>query len=107
MQGLRLAWSDDNRVSENFNKKVVDAEKIYIDETTLFARTKNKLTQMSRVVFAVPKHAHCSLKASHLLALVASRCRFVGSFRGLERTALLGGPKVSILHSAICVCLST
>ena len=104
MQGLRLAWSDDNRVSENFNK-VVDAEKIYIIETTLFARTKNKLTQMSQVVFAAPKHAHCSLKASHYLALVASRCRFADSFHGPEKTALLGGHNVSIFHSAICVCL--
>ena len=59
MQGLRLAWSYDKGVSENFNKKVVDAEKIYIDEATLFARTKNKLTQMSQVVFAAPLHAHC------------------------------------------------
>ena len=105
MQRLRLAWSDDNRVSENFNKKVVDAEKIYIDEATLFARTKNKLTQMSQVVFAAPKHAHCSLKTSHLQALVASRCHFVGSSYGLEKTALLGGHKVSIFHSAICICL--
>lgn len=105
MQGLRLAWSGDNGVSENFNKKVVDAEKIYVDEVTLFARTKNQLTQMSQVVFAAPKHAHCSLKASPPLALVASQCCFVGSSHGPEKSGLLGRHKVSIFSSAIYSCL--
>ena len=105
MQGLRLVWSDDNGVSEIFNKQIVDAEKIYVDEIALVARTKNKLTRTSQVVFAAPKHAHCSLKASHPLALVATRCRFVGSSHGREKSGLLGGHKVSIIPPAISVYL--
>ena len=105
MQGLRLVWSDDNSVSEIFQKKVVDAEKIYVDEMDLVARTKNKRTRMSQVVFAAPTHAHCSLKASHPLALVANRCHFVGSSHGPEKTGLLGEHKVSIIPPTLFICL--
>ena len=42
MQGLRLAWSKDNTISENLNQRLTDAEKIYIGTATSFAKYKDR-----------------------------------------------------------------
>lgn len=44
------------------------------------------LVQRSQSVFAALLHVHCLLEAPHLLAPVASRCHFVGSSHGPEKT---------------------
>ena len=106
MQGLRLAWSKDNTVSESLKQRLMDAEKIYIGAATSLAGTRKELTQMFQVVFAALVHAHCSLKAPHPLARVASRCHFVDSSYGPEKTAQLQEHNVSIFQSALCFCLS-
>ena len=83
----------------------MDAEKICIGAATLSTGTTGGLTQMFQIVFAVLVHVHCSLKTVPLLALVASRCQFVGSFHVPEKTAQLGDHEVSFAQSAFCLCL--
>lgn len=77
------------------------AEKIYACEGTPLTKTKNGLTQMSQVVSAVLVHVRCSQEAPRLLASGASRCYFVGSSCGLEKTAQLGDHWISIFSSAV------
>lgn len=57
---------------------------------------------MSQVVFAALVDVHCLLEAPHLLAPVASRCHFVDSSYGLEKTTTLEDPSVSAFQSAAC-----
>ena len=104
MQGLRLARSNDNTISENLNQKILGAENRR-QENPHWHSTLNELTQKSLAVFAALKHVHYSLEAPLLLAWVASRCHFVGSSHGLEKTAQLGEHNVSIFQSTICSCL--
>ena len=105
MQGLRLARSDDNTISENLNQKILDAGNRR--QENLHGRsTLNELTQMSLAVFAALKHVHYSLQALLLQVWVASRCHFVGSSHGPEKTAQLGEHNVSIFQSTICFSLS-
>lgn len=85
MQGLRLAWSDDNAISKKFIRKMMYAEKIYTRITKLCVGTKSGLTQMSQTVVAALKHVHCWLEVAHFLEPVASRCHSVGSSHGRRR----------------------
>lgn len=107
MHGLRLSWPDDNTVSEKLIRKMMDAEKIYASAETLSASVRIELTRMSQVVFAALVYVHCSLEAPHLLGPVASRCCFVGSSHGPEKTAVLRDVVVSMFQTASCSCLST
>lgn len=112
MHGLRLAWSDDNTVSKSFNRKMMDAEKIYAEKiyaaaVKLSASRRSELTQRSQVVSVALAHVHCLLEVIHLLVQVASRCRFVDSSHGPEKTAVLKDQLLSIFQSASCFCLLT
>ena len=89
MHGLRLAWSDNITISQDFIHKMMDAEKIYAGTETLRCGTRTELTQRSQVVFAALVDVHCLLEAPHLLEQVASRCHFVGSYPRPEKTAVL------------------
>lgn len=68
---------------------MMNAEKIYAAAVKLAAGIRSELTQKSQVVFAALGHVHCLLEAPHLLGPVASRCHFVGSSHGGEKTAVL------------------
>ncbi len=98
---------DAETICENFIHKKVNAEKIYARVVMLSNSTRSELTQRSQVVFAALVHVHCLSEAPHLLAPVASRCCFVDSFHGLEKTAMLKDQIVSIFQSTSCFCLLT
>ena len=85
MQDLRLAWSEDNAISQKSIRKMMYAEKIYTGITKLCVGTKSGLTQMSQTVVAALKHVHCWPEVAHFLEPVARRCHFVRSSHGRRR----------------------
>ena len=93
---------DAETIYKNLIHKMMDAEKIYAGVVKLSNSNRSELTQKSQVVFAALGYVHCLLEALPPLAPVASRCHFVDSSPGPEKTAVLGDQTVSIFWSASC-----
>ena len=75
---------------------MTNAEKIYAECVKRSTAIMNGLTQKSQVVFAVLVHVHCLFGTHSLLVPVASRCHFVGSSHGQEKTVVVGDKTISI-----------
>lgn len=89
---LLEAWLEDSEDCDHLADPERMAQTVVRERTRssvveeLDAWSEVGLVQMSQVVFAALVHVHCLLEALHLLEPVASRCHFVGSSHGPEKT---------------------